>query len=584
VNRIDRAVVGGLILVVVIAGVLIAGPALAPAPAPSGAAPVPSSAAVTPYREGVLGRPTGINPLSARTQADRDLVALVFEGLASRDAAGRPVPALATSWTSSKAGDEWTFTLDPAARWQDGEPVTAADVVFTIETIQDPAYHGPGAGSWTGIKVSAPDPQTIRFELTTPIAGFLDLVTQPIAPEHLLGDTPPGAMADAAFGESPIGSGRYAVTELDRDHAVLERADTVAAPADSARPSASGAAPDPLATPRPTTRPADGPRGLERLEFRFFDDADSLVAAFRGGELDVVSGLDPGAAMALAGGSGAGGGRAAAAVRNPSTTLATVALNLRPTRPAFADARTRHALLAAIDRARIVSVAFGGGAVQADGLIPPSSWAFSAEKTPAVARDVAAARKLLGEAGWVKARDGWHAGKAPAPQTIGILVPDRAANPILYAIGSQIAADWTALGFTVELREDDPAVIATEDLRTGDFDAVVLDIAIGHDPDLYPLLASSQTRTGAANVVGLQDPLLDGLLEEARRPAPEDVRLAAFAELQDRLTSNAYLLPIAWPDDVVVVANRVSGVVERTVADDSERFFDVLDWRLADDR
>jgi ABC-type transport system substrate-binding protein len=100
VNRIDRAVVGGLILVVVIAGVLIAGPALAPAPAPSGAAPVPSSAAVTPYREGVLGRPTGISPLSARTQADRDLVALVFEGLASRDAAGRPVPALATSWTS----------------------------------------------------------------------------------------------------------------------------------------------------------------------------------------------------------------------------------------------------------------------------------------------------------------------------------------------------------------------------------------------------------------------------------------------------------------------------------------------------
>jgi peptide/nickel transport system substrate-binding protein len=585
VNRIDRAVVGGLVLLVVIAGVLIAGPALSPAPRSSGVPAGPSAPAVPPYREGVLGRPTGVNPLSARTAADRDLVALVFEGLASRDAAGRPIPALATSWTSSKAGDQWTFALDPAARWQDGEPVIAADVVFTIETIQDPAYHGPGAGSWTGIKASAVDPATVRFELTTPIAGFLDLATQPIAPEHLLGDTPPGAMADASFGESPIGSGPYAVTELDRDHAVLERADTVAVPAEGAGPSAPGTTPDPLATPRPTARPADGPRGLERLEFRFFDDADSLTNAFRSGALDVVSGLDPGAATALASGAvGGGSAPAAAAVRNPSTVLAAVALNLRPTRPAFADPRTRRALLGAIDRARIVSVAFGGGAVQADGLIPPTSWAFSAEKTPVVGRDLAAAKKTLEEAGWVKAGDGWHAGKAPDPQTIGVLVPDRTANPILYAIGSQIAADWTALGFTVELREEDPAVIATENLRKGDFDAVVLDIAIGHDPDLYPLLASSQTRTGAANVIGLQDPLLDGLLEEARRPAADDVRMAAFAELQDRLSSNAYLLPIAWPDDVVVVANRVSGVVQRTVADDSERFFDVLDWRLADDR
>jgi peptide/nickel transport system substrate-binding protein len=582
VNRIDRAVVGGLILIVVTAAVLIGGPALVPPAKPSGTPASPSSAAVLPYREGVLGRPTSINPLAARSQADRDLVALVFEGLVTRDATGRPAPGLATSWTGSKHGDEWTFHLDPAARWQDGEGVSAADVVFTIETIQDAQYHGPGAGSWTGITVEALDPATVQFGLTTPIGGFLDLATQPIVPQHLLGDTPPGAMAGAAFGESPIGSGPYAVTELDRDHAVLERADTVATPAGDASSAPSGASADPLATPRPTARPADGPHGLARLEFRFFDDADALSSAFRSGSLDVVSGLDPGAATALA--AQARGAGTASAVRNPSTTVAAVALNLRPSHPAFSDPRTRHALLQAIDRGRIVSVVYGGGAVRADGLIPPTSWAFSAEKTPAVTRDVAAAKKSLGAAGWTKGSDGWHAGKTPTPQTLGILVPDRTANAILYAVGRQIAADWTALGFTVELREEDPAVIATDHLRTGDFDAVVLDIAIGHDPDLYPLLASSQTRTGGANVVGLQDPLLDGLLEEARRPAADDVRMTAFAELQDRLTSASYLLPIAWPDDVVVVANRVSGVVPRPVADDSERFFDVLDWRLADDR
>ena len=137
-NRIDRAVIAGLVLVVVLAAVAIGGPAFAPKdPAPSDR---PSVAPAAPYREGVLGRPTNINPLAARTQADRDLVALVFPGLVGRDAQARPVPALARSWISTVDGSSWTFTLDPAARWQDGEPLTADDVAFTIETLQDPDF------------------------------------------------------------------------------------------------------------------------------------------------------------------------------------------------------------------------------------------------------------------------------------------------------------------------------------------------------------------------------------------------------------------------------------------------------------
>jgi ABC-type transport system substrate-binding protein len=261
-----------------------------------------------------------------------------------------------------------------------------------------------------------------------------------------------------------------------------------------------------------------------------------------------------------------------------------VALNLRPTHVTFADPRTRRALLQAIDRTRIAQVVYGGGAVVADGLIPPSSWAYSEVDTPPLARDATAAAKALTEAGWTKAKDGWHREAAKTPQTLELFVPDRTANPILYAVGSQIAADWTALGFTVAVREEDPAIIATDHLRTGDFEAALVDVAIGHDPDLYPLLASTQTRTGGANVIGLQDPLLDDVLEAARKPGTETARIAAFAALQQRLSGGSYMLPIAWPDVVTVVANRVLGTEIRPIADGSERFRDVLTWRLADDR
>ncbi|MEO5940089.1 MAG: ABC transporter substrate-binding protein, partial [Candidatus Limnocylindrales bacterium] len=216
-NRIDRVLIAGLVLILAVAAFAIGGPAIAPKPVIPSAPP--AVVAREPYREGILSRPTNVNPLAARTQADRDLGALVFEGLIGRAEDGRPVPALARSWTSTPAGDSWTFELVPDRHWQDGEPLTADDVAYTIATLQDPDFHGPGAGSWTGITVTTVGSATVRFDLATPIGGFLELATQPIVPRHLLAETPPGAMADAAFGKAPVGSGPYVVTELDRDHA-----------------------------------------------------------------------------------------------------------------------------------------------------------------------------------------------------------------------------------------------------------------------------------------------------------------------------------------------------------------------------
>jgi peptide/nickel transport system substrate-binding protein len=573
-NRIDRAVIAGLILVVALAALAIGGPAFAPTgPGPSAA---PSVAAAAPYREGVIGHPTSVNPLAARTQADRDLVALVFEGLVRLDASGDPQPALASSWTSSPDGATWTFRLRADAAWHDGTPVTADDVAFTVGTLQDPGYHGPGAGSWTGVTVTAVDNSTVRFDLDPPIGGFIDLATQAIAPHHLLSATAPAAMAADPFGQAPVGSGPYAMVELTQDHAILDPASSVehgGGPGPTPEQSI-----DPLATVHPTIRPTGANAALGRIELRFYDDPSTATADFRAGRLDAISGLDPTVAASLA---AMPGNRL---VRDPMTTLAAVAVNLRPTHPEFADPRSRSGLWLAIDRSGLVQKVYAGLAAPAVGLIPPTSWAFDATASPTVSPDLKKAVKDLADAGWVRAKDGWRLGKTAPPAQIELLVPDRSVNPTLAAVGSQVAAEWTALGFAVNVREEDPAVIAADHLRTGDFGAVVIAIAVGHDPDLYPLLASSQTRTGGANVFGLQDPVLDRLLEAAREPGALEARKAAFTALQQRLAGGTYLLPIAWPDSVVVLDSRVIGPASRPVADGSERFWDVLTWRLADVR
>ena len=168
-NRKDSFFV--LILVVALAAitVVVGAPALSPVAAVPTDAPF-EEAEARPYREGVLGLPTSVSPLTARTQADRDLVALVFSGLVRNGPNGTLVPDLAARWSIADDGRTWTFDLRTDARWHDGEPVVAEDVAFTIRTLQDPDYLGPSASSWSGVTVrigprsssASPWPQAVR--------------------------------------------------------------------------------------------------------------------------------------------------------------------------------------------------------------------------------------------------------------------------------------------------------------------------------------------------------------------------------------------------------------------------------------
>jgi peptide/nickel transport system substrate-binding protein len=121
-------------------------------------------------------------------------------------------------------------------------------------------------------------------------------------------------------------------------------------------------------------------------------------------------------------------------------------------------------------------------------------------------------------------------------------------------------------------------------LAKGTFSVAVADVTVGLDPDLYPLLASSQTLTGGSNVIGLQDPALDKLLVAARKPGTTEARATAYAALQAQLAKGRYVLPLAFADESVVLRDTVVGPVPRQVADPSDRFWDVLTWRLAADR
>jgi peptide/nickel transport system substrate-binding protein len=579
-NRTDRFIVGALVVLFGLVAGLVGLPSVLPGNASrASAGPAPSQAPLAeprPYREGTVGHATSVSPFTARSQADRDLVALVFSGLVRNGPDGTIVPDLARGWSVDSTGAVWTFQLRSDARWQDGEPVTAEDVAFTIRTLQDPSYTGPAAGSWQDVTVRIDGPLTVVFTLATPLGGFLQAATQPIAPAHILAGVPVDQLAGDPFGRQPIGSGPFALISLTDTTAELRPAASLLG---AEAPAATSSSPvDSLTTPGPTLRPAGPVPYLTGIELRFFDHADALVAAYRGGDLDAASGLPPATASDLASTAGS------RILRYPGSTLTAVLVNLRPGQHAFATPAIRTALLEAIDRPALIDGAFAMAASAAQGLIPSSSVLFDASASGTVAYDPSAAQKALKAAGWTKVANAWRRPSLKKPFTFDLLSPDAASNPAAWAAAEAVARDWKQIGLQVTHVALPPAEFVTERLAKGTFSVAVADVTVGLDPDLYPLLASSQTLTGGSNVIGLQDPALDKLLVAARKPGTAEARAAAYSALQTQLAKGRYVLPLAFADESVVVRDTVIGPVPRQVADPSDRFWDVLTWRLAADR
>ncbi len=577
-NRRDRAVVAALVLVLAVLAGALALPRQAAAPGAEEPTPDITMPPRVVFREGVLGTATSITPVTARTRAERSLVGLVFSGLVRLGPGTTYQPDLAESWSSNDTGTAWTFRIREGAAWHDGVPVTADDVVFTVNALKSPEAAGAGAGAWADVTVEAVDERTVRLTLDTPITGVLALATQPLMPAHLLADIPFGDLATSDFARLPVGSGPFAMTDMDETGATLVPASGLLPPIEeepstTAEPTPSG---DSLATPFPRATAGLPAPYLDELRIRFYPDEASLAQALRAGEVDAASGLTSTALKELA--------PQADLERHvyPTTTLSTVLLNLRPAHKELRDAKVRTGLLAAIDRDALVAAVLGGEAKRADALVPPSSRAFDAASAGTVAYDRKAATKALQGAGWTKKGGKWQAPGGKAPYAMEILTVPASASPRLAAVAAAVRDAWQAFGLSTKVVELKGADLSTR-LRAGDFAAAVVDIAEGLEPDLFPLLATSQVRSSGTNLAGYQDAALDPLLEAARKPGTPEEQVAAWKALLAALAQRMPMLPLAWNDEVML-SRGLAGVTTRLISDTGDRYWDVLAWRLAADR
>ena len=378
-SRIRRTVTRRRLSLLVLAGaaVLLAGLAAGLVTAAAGETASPSPATEVTLRVGWVNEPDNLNPFIGYSTSSYLIYHLNYDQLTGYTAADvTPAPDLAESWTTSADGLEWTFKLRQGVTWQDGEPFTSADVVFTYDYIIDnelAAYTSYTSGI---TEVDAIDDFTVKFTTDEPKANMLGMVV-PIVPEHIWSKVSP-KQAETAFQNRPpiVGTGPFQVAEFKKGDFVRLTANE---------------------------QYWRGAPKVDEVIFQFYTNADAMVQDLRSGAIDACWGIPEAQFKPL---STEPGLKAIDYVVKGFDELGYNCYT-GPSLgdPVLKDPKFRQALNYAIDVPKLVSIAYNGYAtagstIMVQGFYRDPDWHWQPPAADAYTYDPAKATELLAAAGY----------------------------------------------------------------------------------------------------------------------------------------------------------------------------------------
>lgn len=501
------------------------------------------------YIEGVVGTPRFVNPLLAISEADRDLSSMVYSGLLRRNPDGTLVPDLAESYEMSEDKKTYTVAIKNDARFHDGKPVTADDVVFTVREAQTPEVKSPRRADWEGVTVQALDEKTVSFTLASPYPPFLENLTMGILPKHLWSGVSSEEFAFTTLNEHPVGSGAYKI--------------------ESIRENSSG-----IPVEYRLTAFRSGTRSpfIDKFVFRFYPNEDELKKALERGEVLSAGSIDP---------SGVPGGHAV--YEAVFGRVFGVFFN-QSQNPVFADAGVRKGLDAAVDKQRIIDTILNGYGSVIDGPLPPETILPSVNAEDSEAR-LQAARDIFAKAGWKAGEDGILVktetvkGKKQTSRLAFSLSTSNA--PELKRAAEMAAENWRAVGADVALKFFEQNDLNIEVIRPRRYDALLFGEVVGREPDLFAFWHSSQRNDPGLNIGLYANTDTDKKLSEARTSDDSEVRRQKAEAAAEDIKNDVAAVFLYAPHFVYLAPKSVSGIVLGTVSAPSDRFDSADQWYLS---
>jgi len=450
--------------------------------------------------------PGALNPAVTTSGNTHPVTDQIFNGLVGLDQSLRPVPELAESWRIEDGGRVYRFALRKDIRWHDGRPFTSADVKFTFEEGLL-KYHSRTRAALQDLvsAIETPDAHEVVFRLKRPYGPLLqrlDVVEASIIPKHAFAhdDVLTGAPT-----RHPIGTGPFKfVSYAPANRVVLEKNSEYF---------------------------RKGVPGVDRLVFRIMPNAATAVAALEKGEVDYVGGvagpdverLRQTKGIAVVSGSGGSGGSVCQDVVIPNLS-----------RSPLGNVRVRQAIATALDRQFIVDrVYFGQGRPATGPISHLLAWAY----TPDVrqyAHDVAAADRLLDEAGLKR--------KAGGERFAITFTHATTQQRLAQAVREQLRV----VGITVNLDTLDFNAAVDRVFVKKNFDFGMASYCNGADPDIGVRRVYVSSNIGPypfSNGAGYRNDRIDRLFDEAAALVDRGARRDRYVEAQKILADD---VPYFW--------------------------------------
>ena len=518
------------------------------ATAPAGTTGPASAASASRLVVGYDREPDTLNRFS--THILEDIESCVVEGLVTTDEHMTIVPLLAASVPTLENGGvvlrkdggmDVTWKLRPEVKWHDGTPHTSADVKFTVEAINSPAYNPESTDGFDRItSVDTPDPLTAVLHYHEVYAPYALQFVRGTLPQHVLA----GRDIDTAndYNRAPLGTGPYKVGEWKSGEYI--RLDAV-----------------------PNYwRGAQFP-AIKTLLFKFIANTNTRITQLKSGEVDMVVMFPwdkhrevaaiPGVSVHRIDGNG----------------YEHVTLNERAF-PAFADVRVRQALTHAVDRALLSTTILEGLAPVTHGPVQPVSWAHN-PNVRQYAFDPARAAALLDEAGW---RDSNGDGvRDKGGQRFSFTLITQAGFAVRENVAQVLQRQFKDVGVAAAVQLHDGTSISKLWFE-GKFHAMLHWWQLPADPELALFFAKDRMPPAGRNINYVSDDALTTLVYAADRTVSQAERTRILGEAQARIADLAIEIPLYGVTKLDAVPARLKGFTGNPT--NTGPFWNVHAWTL----
>jgi len=431
---------------------------------------------------------TGLDPHKQTAFSSIRLLELIYEPLVRLDKDLQIVPAVASSWGFSADGTQLTFKLNPNAKFQDGKPVTPADVKASFERILDEKTAAAARANFGSIaSIETPDQTTVTFKLSRPDVPLLTAMASINA-----AIVPAAEITAGSVGTKALGSGPFKLEKWDPNSKEVLTANKDW---------------------------AGGKIGVDGIDISVLPDETAILASLRTKQIDFALLNDPLVATLVP--------KETNLILNRTPVLAYHVLQLNPARKPMDNLAVRQAISCAIDRQDVLDTASVGEGKVTGPLTMPG-YTTDASTLFCYKRDVEKAKKLMADAGFA---DGFSATVIAAN-----------GEPATAAAEAQVIQSQLAeIGVKLDIKMMELNVYVDAWLK-GDFDmAVALN---GGRADPYSMYNRYWTKAGnLQKVANYIDDTLDSLMQKGREETDLAKRKAIFADFEKHLVE---VSPWVW--------------------------------------